>query len=458
MDNNNIRMIFNSKNKKKLNSLAALLVVGVVVILIGACKKNAQNEETKRLQEETKIEAEKRTEAETQALAETEMQTSEMTTEELIVLENMTEETSVLELAKEETSAIETEAQTQQKMTEAETQAQTEAETQNTTEPSTETEPSEPSEPSEPAIKRLLTSEVVPYDGLPRKITCWGDSLTEGYGTLTSITLGGIAGPTMPSTLAEMTGIEVFNMGIYGELSRDIACRQGGLKMYVNDIVIPEEGSVEISQIICEDGNVMTLGNLGDGNGIAWHEGFDACTIGGITGRLDYNYSDGTYIFTRESAGEVLVIDKDTEVITPQSIDRRNDILVIQMGNNGGWDEDPNVLIAQYDAMILHSDYRYYIIIGDTDFNSELDSDYEWEAALQEAYGDHFLNMREYLCDIDRFAECGLTPNSDDYFRISIGEVPLSFKCDDQTHLNSYGYWLEGIAVYNKGTDLGYWN
>jgi len=37
------------------------------------------------------------------------------------------------------------------------------------------------------------------------------------------------------------------------------------------------------------------------------------------------------------------------------------------------------------------------------------------------------------------------------------GEVPYSLKVGDESHMNSYGYWIEGNAIYEKGRELGYW-
>ncbi len=43
------------------------------------------------------------------------------------------------------------------------------------------------------------------------------------------------------------------------------------------------------------------------------------------------------------------------------------DILILEMGSNGGWENDYQQLILQYDNIILNSGCKYYIIVGDTD-------------------------------------------------------------------------------------------
>jgi len=299
---------------------------------------------------------------------------------------------------------------------------------------------------------------VIPYDGKLRSITCWGDSLTRGHGADNSIVVGGISGATETTTLAKLTGNTVYNMGVNGEDSRTIASRQGGMEMYVNNITIPASGSVTFNEIVCEDGNVIDVART-DNN--AEKECFNACTIGGITGKLSYDGDTNLYTFKRAVDGAELVIETNTAIITPTSIARRDDILVLEMGNNNGWEEgfgddrspSYDVLIAQYDAMIEYSTCKYFIIVGDTDGSQEERN--SWDVALKQAYGDHYINMREYLVT-NGLTDCGLVATSVDLEMSQLGEVPDSLK-SDWSHLNSYGYYSKGKAIYAKGVQLGYW-
>lgn len=402
---------------------------------------------------------------------------------------------------------------------EVDTEGDTEAEQE---EESTETE--EQTTKSTKQIKEVETEPIlveVPrvraaYIGPGYAITCWGDSLTQGTGASGSIVINGVRGATMPSTLANLTNMKVYNMGVYGELSRDIASRQGGFKMYVNNITLPSSGSVYFDEILCEDGNYIDPWTTYDLDVYGLSACFDEVTIAGIKGKLTYDFNRDQFVFTRLDTGSTeykpevttkpsteantqasnepstqeikgveteasteattvtstesttnssqsksgsgsLHITTPTEIITPPSIERVGDILVLQMGNNGGFDFDFNVLVDQYNAMIAHNGNDYFIIVGDTDGSQEDRS--EWEYTLLQAFGDHFLNMREYLVnaalngELDQF---GITLNDYDYDQISRGEVPYSLKSDG-SHLNSYGYWLEGKAIYELGLILGYW-
>lgn len=72
-----------------------------------------------------------------------------------------------------------------------------------------------------------------------KKIACWGDSITFGYGYSdeAQLTNGGqimdISGWTYPDTLQYYTGMDVYNLGVSGETSYEIATREGGLTMFV---------------------------------------------------------------------------------------------------------------------------------------------------------------------------------------------------------------------------------
>lgn len=298
--------------------------------------------------------------------------------------------------------------------------------------------------------------EVIPYDGKSRFITCWGDSLTEGHGASNDIKVGGLIGATETTTLEKLTGIKTYNMGISGEDSRIIACRQGGMSMYVNNITIPASGSVTFSHIMCEDGDEVYACRSG---GYAQSQCFDACIIGGITGKLTYtsgpstdDENTGFYTFNRAVDGTELIIDTETAIITPTSIDRRDDILVLEMGNNIGWDTYEE-LIDQYNSMIEYSNCKYFIIVGDTDsYQAERE---HWDKALELAFGDHFIRMREYLA-ANGLNDCGLEATDIDKQMMENVEVPDSLK-SDWSHLNSYGYYSKGLAIYQKGVQLGYW-
>ena len=169
-----------------------------------------------------------------------------------------------------------------------------------------------------------------------------------------------------------------------------------------------------------------------------------------------------------------VTISAGTQAMTRASQERSNkDILILEMGSNGGWANDYQKLILQYDDIIINSNCKYYIIVGDTDdpgtsladdnqgeFNEDGSyvgiGDTAWEAALREAYGQHFFNTRTYMIQ-NGLTDCGLSTTTDDLENYKKGNISKQLRYD-WTHFNSYGYYAKGIGIYKKGVELGYWS
>ena len=305
-----------------------------------------------------------------------------------------------------------------------------------------------------------------------KKIACWGDSITFGYGYSdeAQLTNGGqimdISGWTYPDTLQYYTGMDVYNLGVSGETSYEIATREGGLTMFVaRNVTVIAGQSVEIS-IVDADGKSVMLDNF-NGYGGDNNQTENLVYINDQLFQLEKR-DEKLYIKTYGNTQKGSVkLKKGMQVTTQAAHDVNADILVLQMGSNGGWDSYDE-LIAQYQAMIEKSGTQCYIIIGDTDnpteaYDSEqYESDIEvgtkdnvWETALREAFGEHFINMRAFMIE-HGLETVGLEPTEQDLDDLANGRVPEQLK-DDYTHFNSYGYYAMGAAVYQKGVELGYW-
>ncbi|MDO4538718.1 MAG: SGNH/GDSL hydrolase family protein [Coriobacteriales bacterium] len=233
-----------------------------------------------------------------------------------------------------------------------------------------------------------------------RLISCWGDSLTEGIGAGPAVietaeqTID-VSFMSYPEILQQLTGITTLNYGMAGATSYEIA-------------------------------------------------------------------------FLQRSLAQMREID-GINAVTNRDAKKMRDVIVLELGSNGGWDDDYDVLIDQYQEMIDLSGCDNYIIIGDTDDPgmSIADSDQEepehghgtedtqWEAALREAFGEHFIDMRVYLIE-HGLEVCGLEPTEKDEEDAEDGYVSEQLRAD-WTHLNSYGYYAQARAVFEKGQELGYW-
>ena len=306
-----------------------------------------------------------------------------------------------------------------------------------------------------------------------KKIACWGDSITYGLGGQENTFIKSDNGVidasdwSYPDTLKYYTGLDVYNLGVCGETSYDIALRQGGIKMYVGKQVTVKHGVRAQINIVYEYGSQVMLENF-NGYETDNDEPANVVYINDTPFQLEADNGKLYISVYGDCSNKSIKIKKGTQVVTKAAHDISGDVLVIQMGSNGGWD-DYDELIQQYKAMIDNSGTECYIIIGDTDNPDEsVDSAYYtdssevgiddtlWEAALREAFGEHFINMRVYMIE-NALSTAGLEPTQEDIDNIDDGRVPESLK-HDFTHLNSYGYYAVGVAVYNKGIELGYWS
>lgn len=306
-----------------------------------------------------------------------------------------------------------------------------------------------------------------------KKIACWGDSITYGLGGQENTFIKSDNGVidasdwSYPDTLKYYTGLDVYNLGVCGETSYDIALRQGGIKMYVGKQVTVKQGVRAQINIVDEYGSQVMLENF-NGYETDNDEPANVVYINDTPFQLEADNGKLYISVYGYSSNKSIKIKKGTQVVTKAAHDISGDVLVIQMGSNGGWD-DYDELIQQYKAMIDNSGTECYIIIGDTDNPDEsVDSAYYtdssevgiddtlWEAALREAFGEHFINMRVYMIE-NALSTAGLEPTQEDIDNIDDGRVPEGLK-HDFTHLNSYGYYAVGVAVYNKGIELGYWS
>lgn len=267
-------------------------------------------------------------------------------------------------------------------------------------------------------------------DGKKREVVCWGDSMTSGMGAGKALIKNetekyDASGKSYPEILEHFTGLKTYNFGVPGAKSDEIAYMQGGLKE-LNDEKASEAEEDEDDEDYYEEDEDSEDEDLEDEPTID----YDIMTAG------------------KKHPG---------------------DVLVLEIGSNGGWDGDYKTLISQYRAMIKHAKCDDYIILGDTDDPGTSISDKRqkpfkrgkgsgetsWEAALSKEFGDHFLNMRTYLIR-NGLSDAGLNPNLIDRTYADQGRISPRLRAD-WTHLNSYGYYAKAKAVYNHGRKLGYW-
>ena len=110
----------------------------------------------------------------------------------------------------------------------------------------------------------------------------------------------------------------------------------------------------------------------------------------------------------------------------------------------------PDALLA---ALRCGADAVY---VGAWDFSARQSAENFDAAALQEAYGKHFFNIRTYMIQ-NGLADCGLSTTTSDLENFRKGNISKQLRYD-WTHFNCYGYYTKGIGIYKKGVELGYWS
>ena len=329
-------------------------------------------------------------------------------------------------------------------------------------------------------VLESYTNESVLDDEIPeRSITCWGDSMMQGAGCNEAYIysdngIEDISYFTTPSALQYFTSINTYNFGVGGENSFQISLRAGGIPIYTDRDIYITDHSLAYVKFVDENEETITMDDY-SGYGYEDNTYPDTVYINDVLCCVE-RADEGLYISICSDADfdsvTEMYINAWTRVIPKAAYDHRNDILILEMGSNGGWENDYDELIKQYQNIIDNSYYADYIIVGDTDNPGESADTYQdvydnngnyaglhatlWEQALYDAFGEHLLNTRLYLME-NALSDCGLTPTENDIIDIQTGNLPEQIRADF-THFNSYGYYSKAKAIYLKGIELGYWN
>ena len=177
-----------------------------------------------------------------------------------------------------------------------------------------------------------------------KKIACWGDSITYGLGGQENTFIKSDNGVidasdwSYPDTLKYYTGLDVYNLGVCGETSYDIALRQGGIKMYVGKQVTVKQGVRAQINIVDEYGSQVMLENF-NGYETDNDEPANVVYINDTPFQLEADNGKLYISVYGDSSNKSIKIKKGTQVVTKAAHDISGDVLVIQMGSNGGWDD-----------------------------------------------------------------------------------------------------------------------
>ncbi len=289
-------------------------------------------------------------------------------------------------------------------------------------------------------------------------VVCWGDSLTNGTGGY---------GITYPDVLQQciydrLSGGDletrpydnVVNMGFSGEDAISIAAHTGSIRVLTTKkFTIPaDDGRVEIEFRSASDKLTAFIHNTN-------------VYINGVYGKLystnasRINKEDNIYYFKRdmEVEGEKYPVEvkKGTQIIFETALRYREFIPIIFIGQNGGY-ENVRELIAYQRAIINNQavNHNKYIIVGLHSGTPEERK--ELESAMENEYGKHYINLREYM-STQALKDAGITPSEEDLNYMTKGMTPPSV-LHGTVHFNEIGYSLVGKLIYKRMSELGFFD
>lgn len=317
-------------------------------------------------------------------------------------------------------------------------------------------------------------------------IVCWGDDLTTGSSG--NVTFPAVLQTYIDTYISDIydfrlaidnakdydarvewddytMDIPVVNMGAGQEDTSTVLGRCGAVPYMVKeDFTIP--AGVESVPISIASTNGRPVAPLTGGGA-----GVNNVSIAGVEGTLTLDpayfqtYGDSKYFFTRTTAGQEKPISAGAVITTSGTDMYRDYIHVICIGTYGGYDYSPAVLVEQTQALVARqtANSDRYIILGVCSMYEywSSSSNYSLEAldaAMVQAFGNHYINVRKYLCT-DGLTDAGISPSSDDKYDITLGIVPTSLRsASGDVQLNGKSYRLIGKLVYDRMQTLGYFD
>jgi len=269
-------------------------------------------------------------------------------------------------------------------------------------------------------------------DSYPTNILLVGDSLTAlGSGYANYINVGG-SYATIYNT--------IYSYGVGGETTKGILGRLGAIPFQLStDVSIPADSSIISIPIVSswDSGSVGTLGST--------LYGLNPCTIRGVTGNI--SVSSGSINFSRITSG-TSIIAKSGEIIIPTSPILNDCILILWMGQNGGF-SDFDDLLHQYKIVAEKCKTKKYIFIS-----SHLNTNDAYELSMRKEFGSKYINMRNW-CVKYGLEECGLTATSDDLSAISLGNCPPQL-LRDGIHFIDLARSAQASFIIRRARELNY--
>ena len=314
-------------------------------------------------------------------------------------------------------------------------------------------------------------------------IVCWGDSFTAGSSG--SISYPYILQRFINTNICDIynfkasiknaneysrlewenykVSIPVINMGVDNEDTNTILGRSGVVPFVLEeDVTIPAGTEAVEIKLISQNGS--SVFPLSGGNG-----GVNNVTIGGIEGTLTLEADNKPgrakkprYYFTRTSAGSEYKAAAETPVITAVTDMYKDYFHIVWMGAFEGY-KDEKELVSQIKTLLSRQTRNTdrYLVLG-LCAKGDWGNFSSYDTAMTQAFGDHFINIRKYLCSdgiFDALEISRLNPSNQDDIATSLGNVPPSLRSSKgNLSLSAVAYKLVGRVVYERMEQMGYFD
>ena len=270
-------------------------------------------------------------------------------------------------------------------------------------------------------------------------VVCWGDSLTAG--------LAGGYPKVLEDCLKEAgMNIPVENEGVVSEGTTQIMARAGATPYKVaNAMLIPAKAEPVFLKIVGANNKVIRNFPKGKFQ-------YTDVTLNGISGEITKNNEKAGWDFTRDFDGESAYVSSNSS-IRFNYVDRyKNYLPIIFMGTNGGFSSIEELIEQQQAILDTFPEQKKFLIIGLT-HQTVVDED-KLDQKMQEHWGKHFINLREYFSGQGVY-DAGFKPKSSDLAQMKEGTVPDIMRTD-AVHYKMEGYQVLGKYIYQRMVELGY--
>lgn len=252
-------------------------------------------------------------------------------------------------------------------------------------------------------------------------------------------------------------GVDVYNGGVGGMSSSDIAIRQGGLDplVTISGDTIPTSGAVAVTDIS------PATSYRTNGTGSFSFVG----TLAGVPGTLTHAMTPNTWSFTRTTSGSAIACPPGTSFHCSGGDDYRNRISILWNGANN---VDPACLlddsIRDLDIMIAHLTPASprFLVLGDllassssigTTYNTAMRAVATAQAAR---WGIRFIDLRRLLID-SGMDMLGIAPTLQDKIDVASDVTPTSLRgSGDVLHPSTQCYDLIRQIVEQRIRSLGW--